>query len=220
VFDNSYDRKQPFGTPIGLGKVIPGWDEALVGVKSGSRVVLAIPPDKGYGPNGNSQAGIKGTDTLVFVIDVVEAFGAKAAGDPKAADQHATTAGITVGGSLGARPTVAVTKGTATPKKASTILLAKGTGPAVKVGFLVLQYEVVNWANKAVASTWKDGAPAGLAIGSAQQPNPFDALVGVPIGSRVLVELPPSKGAKATESLAVVVDVIAEPGTAKETAAS
>ena len=40
----------------------------------GSRVLLVIPPDKGYGTAGNSGAGIKGTDTLVFVVDILAAF--------------------------------------------------------------------------------------------------------------------------------------------------
>lgn len=39
----------------------------------GSRVVLVIPPDLGYGPEGNPGAGIKGTDTLYFVVDVLGA---------------------------------------------------------------------------------------------------------------------------------------------------
>jgi peptidylprolyl isomerase len=58
---------------IGTGQVIKGWDQALVGVPVGSRVVLSIPPELGYGEAGNEQAGIKGTDTLVFVIDILAA---------------------------------------------------------------------------------------------------------------------------------------------------
>ena len=56
-------------------QVIPGWDKGLVGQTVGSRVMLVIPPADGYGKTGNSQAGIKGTDTLVFVVDVLGAFG-------------------------------------------------------------------------------------------------------------------------------------------------
>ena len=33
-----------------------------------------IPPDKGYGAEGNAQAGITGTDTLVFVVDILDAY--------------------------------------------------------------------------------------------------------------------------------------------------
>jgi peptidylprolyl isomerase len=58
---------------IGTGQVIKGWDQALEGVPIGSRVVLSIPPELGYGEAGNEQAGIKGTDTLVFIIDVLAA---------------------------------------------------------------------------------------------------------------------------------------------------
>jgi len=71
IFDNSYDRGSSINFPIGVGAVIGGWDEGLVGQQIGSRVLLSIPPHQGYGPNGMPAAGIKGTDTLVFVVDIV-----------------------------------------------------------------------------------------------------------------------------------------------------
>lgn len=71
-FDESYS-KEPAEFPIGVGQVIAGWDERLVGRTVGSRVILEIPPAKGYGKKGNEQAGIKGTDTLFFVIDILGA---------------------------------------------------------------------------------------------------------------------------------------------------
>ena len=60
-------------TPIGEGAVINGWDTGLVGQTVGSRVLLVIPPAQGYGSAGSSQVGIKGTDTLVFVVDILAA---------------------------------------------------------------------------------------------------------------------------------------------------
>jgi peptidylprolyl isomerase len=72
-FDSSWDRGQPTDFVIGKSKVIAGWDEGLVGQTVGSQVLLVVPPDKGYGASGQSQAGIKGTDTLVFVVDVLAA---------------------------------------------------------------------------------------------------------------------------------------------------
>ena len=71
-FDESY-TKEPAEFPIGVGSVVKGWDERLVGRTVGSRVILEIPPAKGYGKAGNEQAGIKGTDTLFFVIDILGA---------------------------------------------------------------------------------------------------------------------------------------------------
>lgn len=70
VFDESYsDAPRTFN--VGTGSLIKAWDEGLVGVKEGSRVMIIAPPSYGYGENGNPQAGIKGTDTLVFVVDVL-----------------------------------------------------------------------------------------------------------------------------------------------------
>ena len=74
TFDASWLRGAPVGFTIGVGQVIPGWDTGLVGKKVGSRVLLVLPPKDGYGSAGNTQAGIKGTDTLVFVVDLLGAF--------------------------------------------------------------------------------------------------------------------------------------------------
>ena len=71
VFDNSYDRGEAISFPIGVGAVIAGWDEGLVGQQVGSRVLLSIPSHLGYGDRGVPQAGIRGGDTLVFVVDIL-----------------------------------------------------------------------------------------------------------------------------------------------------
>ncbi|HET7474811.1 MAG TPA: FKBP-type peptidyl-prolyl cis-trans isomerase [Dermatophilaceae bacterium] len=59
--------------PIGVGQVIKGWDKALVGRPVGSRLLLVVPPGDGYGSAGQPNAGITGTDTLVFVVDLLAA---------------------------------------------------------------------------------------------------------------------------------------------------
>lgn len=69
-FDESYSG-EPAEFPIGTGSVITGWDKRLVGRTVGSRVILEIPPADGYGKPGNPDAGIKGTDTLFFVVDIL-----------------------------------------------------------------------------------------------------------------------------------------------------
>ena len=71
VFDNSYDRGQPLDFQVGVGMVIRGWDEGLVGQRVGSRLLLSIPAELGYGNRGVPQAGIKGGDTLVFVTEIL-----------------------------------------------------------------------------------------------------------------------------------------------------
>jgi peptidylprolyl isomerase len=73
-FDSSWDRGTPVDFAIGIGKVIKGWDEGIVGLTVGSQVLLVVPPDKGYGTSGNASAGISGTDALVFVVDILDAY--------------------------------------------------------------------------------------------------------------------------------------------------
>jgi peptidylprolyl isomerase len=75
VFDSSWQRSLPYSFKIGAtpSQVIPGWDQGLVGQTVGSRVLLVVPPKDAYGSAGQSQAGIKGTDTLVFVVDIISA---------------------------------------------------------------------------------------------------------------------------------------------------
>ncbi|WP_253282167.1 FKBP-type peptidyl-prolyl cis-trans isomerase [Arcanobacterium phocae] len=71
LFDSSYFRSEPTRFPIGVGMVIKGWDQALVGKQVDSRVMIIVPPEKGYGSAGNPRAGIKGDDVLVFVVDIL-----------------------------------------------------------------------------------------------------------------------------------------------------
>ena len=49
VFDSSYERNQPFNVQIGVGKVIKGWDQGIVGMCPGEKRQLVIPPELGYG---------------------------------------------------------------------------------------------------------------------------------------------------------------------------
>ncbi|MEW2426717.1 FKBP-type peptidyl-prolyl cis-trans isomerase [Micromonospora sp. NPDC047644] len=71
-FDSSWERGQPATFPIGVGQVIPGWDQGLVGVTVGSRVQLDIPGELAYG-NDDAAAGGRPTGPLRFVVDVLAA---------------------------------------------------------------------------------------------------------------------------------------------------
>src|SRR5215469_8706739 len=84
------------------GTLLPGLETALIGQKMGSRVVAVIPPKEGFGTSGNAQAGIKGTDTLVFVVDMIKDF----SGTASASGQQESNGG-------GGLPTVTATTGSA-----------------------------------------------------------------------------------------------------------
>ncbi|RVX42056.1 peptidylprolyl isomerase [Nonomuraea polychroma] len=69
-FDSSWERGEPAEFP--LSGVIQGWQQGLAGVPVGSRVVLSIPPNLGYGDQ--AQQNIPAKSTLVFVVDVLAAY--------------------------------------------------------------------------------------------------------------------------------------------------
>jgi peptidylprolyl isomerase len=75
-FDENFGdtgKGQPTTFSIGTGAVIKGWDQGLDGMPVGSRVVLEVPPELGYGADGSPDSGIPKNATLVFVIDILGA---------------------------------------------------------------------------------------------------------------------------------------------------
>jgi peptidylprolyl isomerase len=69
VFDESYSS-QPRTFPVGIGGLIKAWDEAIVGAKRGSRLLIVAPPEMAYGEQGSPPA-IPADATLAFVVDVL-----------------------------------------------------------------------------------------------------------------------------------------------------
>jgi peptidylprolyl isomerase len=70
-FDASWNRGQPLDFRLGVGQVIPGWDQGIQGMKVGGRRRLTIPPNMAYGDRGAGGA-IKPGETLIFVVDLVD----------------------------------------------------------------------------------------------------------------------------------------------------
>ncbi len=68
-FDSSYDRNEPFTTQIGVGQVIKGWDEGIVGMKVGGKRKLVVPPGLGYG--AQNVGSIPPNSTLIFEVEVL-----------------------------------------------------------------------------------------------------------------------------------------------------
>ena len=71
-FDESFERGSPFIFPVGVGQVIPGWDEGVALMKEGSTAVFLVPSKLGYGekPNG----AIPGNSDLVFYVELLKAY--------------------------------------------------------------------------------------------------------------------------------------------------
>ncbi|MBT3186546.1 MAG: FKBP-type peptidyl-prolyl cis-trans isomerase [Candidatus Thioglobus sp.] len=69
-FDSSVDRNDPFDFTLGVGQVIPGWDQGVEGMQIGGKRKLTIPSDLAYGPVG--AGGLIPPDaTLVFEVELL-----------------------------------------------------------------------------------------------------------------------------------------------------
>src|SRR6266568_7554400 len=135
-------------TVIG-GTMLPGLESALIGKKVGSRILAVIPPSQGYGTSGNSQLGITGSTTLVFVIDVLKSY-ADTAG---ATGTQVSSGGGTlpsVSAKSGSAPTVTFPS-SSPPGALVTRTLVKGSGPKVAKGdYVIAQYAGYIWRTKKV----------------------------------------------------------------------
>ena len=70
VFDSSYKRNQPIDFPLGMGHVIPGWDEGIALLQVGDKARFVIPPYLGYGERGAGGV-IPPNATLIFDVELV-----------------------------------------------------------------------------------------------------------------------------------------------------
>ena len=203
------------------GTMLPGLQYALIGKKVGSRVLAVVPPVDGYGTAGNSEIGVNGKTTLVFVIDLLGAYPATA-----------SASGATESSGGNGLPTVtalpdgapAVTIPSSQPPATLQVqTLIKGAGPVIAKGqYLVVQYTGFVWQTKKVfSSSWQAAAPFGFffqATPPAVIPGWDTGLAGQTVGSRVLLVIPPkdgygkagapSAGIKGTDTLVYVVDIL------------
>lgn len=216
-FDNSFDKGQPFDLTLGAGMVIQGWDKGLVGQKVGSRVELVIPPELGYGAQG--QGDIKPNATLVFVVDVLKAkqIPASAKGSEVAQDNiDLPKVGTNTDGKA---PTVTIPKSDP-PKKLVSNYILESDGEVIKESdSIVVNYVGLLWkGSKPFDSTYQTGKTATFPLAKITLKGLKDGLVDKKVGSRVLLVIPPDQGfgdtaqqtVPANSTLVFAVDILAK----------
>jgi len=210
--------------PVTMG--LTGLQKALTGERIGSRVLAVLPPKYGYGTQGNPQLHVEPTDTLVWVVDLLHAFGPNAS----ASGQNVGNGGgglPTISAGPGGVPQIAVPK-TAPPSKLVVKTLIKGTGAPVKAKqSIVVRYAGSIWrTGKLFNSNWPSATqptvpPSVFTLGQLI-PAWNTGLVGIPVGSRVMLVVPPAEGygktgnsqagIKGTDTLVFVLDILATAG--------
>jgi FKBP-type peptidyl-prolyl cis-trans isomerase len=190
-FSTNYGR-EPIAVTLGLGHVIKGWDQGLVGAKKGERVQLDVPPDLAYGdapPDTAEDAVIKAGDALTFVVDVLDVIPAPdATKQPTAAQLPASPGEV--------------------PEAISTDVTV-GTGDTLEAGehgvFLFVYFDA---AKKTVSqTTWPDGAEVITGIKGDVATNPSAGLVGMKVGGRRALTIPAAM-ARTRSDVVIVADLL------------
>ncbi len=190
VFDQSYDDGEPATFP--LTGVIAGFQKGLTGQQPGSRVLIAVPGEDGYDPLYQispqyAPTGYELFDTLLFVVDILDVSLTEPAGAAVTPPAGLPTVSTGTG-----KPTVTIPSGDA-PTTMTAQTLIEGTGRAVEAGDTILA--------RYVGYSWKTGEliDDGFATPTSEElgkliPGWTKGLKGKPIGSRVLLVLPPADG--------------------------
>jgi peptidylprolyl isomerase len=202
-FDNSYEPRQagaavsPFSISLGQGEVIPGWDQGLVGVQTGTRVRLDIPSELAYGAEARGDF-IGENEALTFLIDV------RAVIKPPDAADAPTEPGVPP--SEGATETTYVD-------------LVEGDGTELQAGQTgVINYVLFRGDNQVgLESSW-EAAPVPVPTTEGGFPGFVKGLPGMKVGGRRAIVIPPEDafgpdgnpqlGLPAGTDMVIVVDLL------------
>ncbi len=159
----------------------------------GTRLAGVIPPADGFGDQGVPELGLTGSESLVFVIDVVSIVPPpleRAEGEQQEAPEGFPTVELAENGA----PTITLPEGEPFTEFDLAVLIL-GDGPVVEDGQTVtVQYTGLNWnTGQIFDSSWERGVPADFPTSGVIQ-GFRDALVGQTVGSQVIAIIPPDLG--------------------------
>lgn len=185
TFDASFLNNQ---TLLGQnGYFVTGFNNCLTDQVSGSRVLMLITSSEGYDPDGNTDAGINPGDSLLFVVDII----AVQFDGPEGQQMATGNQWVSVTDKDGV-PTAKVNAGVSAPTDLQSVVLTQGTGrpvaasDAIYVNFFTMDYST----GAMIENSYTDGQGPQVALLANLIPGWRQALVGVPMGSRVLIIVP------------------------------
>jgi len=188
IFDSSWAN----GAPVDnyANGFVPGFNNCLAGQTQGSRVLMLITDVDGYGTSGNSQAGLNPGDVMLFVVDILR-VGINTPNGPTLAtgNQWAT---VTDANGV---PAATVVPGATPPSSVQTTVLVQGQGDAVTADeYILVNFFTMDFATgQYIENSFTDGNGPQAAKLSDMIPGWRTAIVGQPIGSRLLIIVPPDQ---------------------------
>jgi peptidylprolyl isomerase len=213
------------GVDLSSDSLLPGLIKGLTGQSIGSRLLVAMTPADAFGDQGDSKLGLGPKDPVIFFLSLVSASTPPKTAIGAAVPPKAGLPTVVVDGTKAAQITVPKT---AAPTSLIIQPLIKGAGAVVKTGQTIkVNYTGVLWKNgKKFDASGDRGKPSEFQIGQVgTNPNPnqviagwVKGLVGQPVGSRMLLVVPPADGYGAKgyppligpkDTLVFVVDILA-----------
>jgi peptidylprolyl isomerase len=198
-------------------QLLPAFLESLPGQKPGAELIMAMPPGEGFGETGNANLGIGPTDTVIFYVEVVEAVDPLSEAEGTEVDPVEGLPTVEADGSSPA--SITIPEGEEPPSELVVQPLIEGERDEVEAGQSVtVHYTGVKWSDgEQFDSSLEAGQPFSTVIGAGQViPGWDEGLVGQPVGSRVLLVVPPDmaygnnpESELAEETLVFVVDILA-----------
>jgi peptidylprolyl isomerase len=197
-FDGNFDA-EPFAVTLGAGAVIDGWDQGLIGIKTGGRRQLDIPSDLAYGPMGSGGA-IPPDSAISFIVDAVAIVPAvDPADEPK----------ITIEGSANITETVS-----------EDLVVGEGNEAIVDANVLVNIIAYRADTGELLVSTWGDPTPVAFALSEdVTLPGLAQGVAGMKVGGRRQIAIPfidafgpdgnEEMGLPPSTDLIVIVDLLA-----------
>lgn len=186
---------------LGSEGLLPAFAETLPEQTVGSEMILAMPPAEGFGEQGNPSLGIGPADTVLFYLEIVDAVDPLTQAEGTTVEPEAGLPSVEADGESPA--TITIPEGEEPPSELVVQPLIEGQRAPVEAGqSITVHYTGVKWSDgEMFDSSYTTGQPITTTIGAGQViPGWDEGLVGQPVGSRVLLVIPPAQAYGETPS--------------------